>query len=202
MRGAELANAGARRLPEWLIWLAGLIPLAWLVWLTFAGGLGVDPVRGIEHRLGKTGLWFLIGTLAIPPLRALTGVNLMRHRRAVGLLSFLYITLHLTAWIWLEMGLLWPQAMRDLARRPYLFFGITAFLLLLPLALTSNKAAIRRLGRNWRRLHLLVWPAAGLGVLHYLWQMKIVSAEGWIWLTILLALAAWRVIHPRIRTKR
>lgn len=199
---ADRLNALLRRLPEAGVWCLGLIPLAWLIWQVLQGGPGVDPVRGIEHFLGKTGLWLLIACLVIPPLRLLTGINALRHRRAIGLLAFLYIVLHLTAWIWLEMGLYWSQALKDLWKRPYLFFGITAFLLLLPLAATSGRAAIRRLGPRWKQLHLLIWPAAGLAVLHYLWQMKIISREGWIWLTLFLALLVSRLISAGLRRKK
>ncbi len=199
---ADRLNGLARRVPEWGIWILGLIPLAWLIFQVVSGAGFVDPVKAIEHDLGKTGLWLLFICLAIPPLRALTGVNLLRFRRAVGLLAFLYIALHLIAWIWLDMGLLISQALSDLVKRPYLIMGIVAFLLLIPLAVTSNKASIRKLGRSWKRLHLLVWPATVLAVLHYLWQMKIIRAEGWIWAAILTGLVIWRMIPAKIRAKR
>ncbi|TQS70492.1 protein-methionine-sulfoxide reductase heme-binding subunit MsrQ [Rhodobacteraceae bacterium] len=189
-------NRATRHVPTWIVYLAGLIPLVWIVWLVLSGGIGVDPVKGIEHRLGKDALWFLVGGLAITPLRRLTGINLIRYRRAIGLLGFFYVALHLLAWVVLDMALLWGQLLPDLYRRPYLLFGIAAFVLLVPLALTSNKASIRKLGRNWRRLHMLVYPAVILGVVHYLWQMKVITQEGWIWagvLTLFLVLRLFRV---------
>ncbi|WP_112310076.1 protein-methionine-sulfoxide reductase heme-binding subunit MsrQ [Pseudogemmobacter bohemicus] len=199
---SDRLNAVSRRLPEWGVWLLGLLPLAWLAFQVLSGGMLVDPVKAIEHDLGKTGLWLLFICLAIPPLRALTGVNLIRHRRAAGLLAILYIALHLLAWIWLDMGLLISQALSDLVKRPYLIMGVVAFLLLIPLAVTSNAASIRRMGRSWRRLHLLIWPATVLAVLHYLWQMKIIRPEGWIWAAILAGLLIWRLIQARIRARR
>lgn len=199
---ADRLNTLSRRLPEWGVWVLGLVPLVWLAGQVVSGSVLVDPVKAIEHDLGKTGLWLLFICLAIPPLRALTGVNLIRHRRAVGLLAFFYIALHLLAWIWLDMGLLIGQALADLVRRPYLFMGIAAFLMLVPLAVTSNAASIRRMGRNWRRLHLLIWPATILAVLHYLWQMKIIRMEGWIWAGILGGLLIWRLSHAKIRARR
>lgn len=186
-------NGALRRLPPGAVYLLGLIPLAWIVWLTVSGGIGPDPVKGIEHRLGKVALWFLIGGLAITPALRLLGLNLIRYRRAIGLLAFFYVVLHLLAWISFDMGFLWAQAGRDLLKRPYLFLGITALLLMLPLALTSNNASVRRLGRNWRRLHWLVYPAVALGVIHYLWQMKVISAEGWTWAGVLVALFVLRL---------
>ena len=185
-------NTALRRVPSWAVYLAGLIPLAWVVWLTLTGGIGVDPVKAIEHRLGKIALWFLIGGLAITPARRFLGINLIKYRRAIGLLAFFYVALHLIAWVVLDMGMLWAQAAADLIKRPYLFFGITAFVLLIPLAVTSNNASIRKLGKNWRRVHMLVYPAVALGVIHYLWQMKVISSEGWLWLGVFVALMAIR----------
>ncbi len=185
-------NALLRRLPPGAVYLLGLLPLGWIVWLTLSGGIGVDPVKGIEHRLGKVGLWFLVGGLAITPALRLTRLNLIRYRRAVGLLAFFYIALHLVAWVWLDMGLLWRQAATDLLKRPYLFLGISAFALLIPLALTSNDASVRRLRGTWRRLHRLVYPAVLLGGAHYLWQMKVISIEGWIWAAVVVGLLAVR----------
>ncbi|WP_406735937.1 protein-methionine-sulfoxide reductase heme-binding subunit MsrQ [Thioclava sp. GXIMD4215] len=189
---ASPINRATRHLPTWLVYIAGLVPLAWVVWLVLSGGIGVDPVKGIEHRLGKIALWFLMGGLVISPLRRTTGVNLLRYRRAAGLLGFFYVALHLAAWVVLDMALLWGQLLPDLYRRPYLFFGIAAFVLMIPLALTSNKASIRHLGKNWRRLHWLVYPAVGLGVLHYVWQMKVISQEGWIWIAAFILLMLFR----------
>lgn len=193
MPGVSL-NGALRRVPPGVVYLLGLLPLAWIVWLTLSGGIGVDPVKGIEHRLGKVALWFLVGGLAITPLRRITGLNLLRYRRAVGLLGFGYVAAHLLAWVVLDMGLLWAQAAADLVKRPYLLLGITGFALLVPLALTSNTASVRRLGRNWRRLHWLVYPAVSLGVLHYLMQMKVISPEGWIWAAVLAGLLGVRLV--------
>ena len=186
-------NDLARALPVWAVWLLGSLPLFWIVWLTLSNGLGVNPVREIEHRLGKIALWFLLGGLAVTPLRRYAGLNLLRHRQALGLLAFSYILLHVTAWLWLDMGLLLGQALRDMVKRPYLLFGLSALLLLIPLALTSNRFSIRRLGRGWNRLHLLVYPAVLLAVWHYLWQMKVVTGEGWLWLAAILALLSLRL---------
>lgn len=183
-------NGALRKLPTWVVYLAGLIPLGWIIYLTLYGGIGVDPVKGIEHRLGKVALWFLVGGLTITPIRR--WLNLVKFRRAIGLLGFFYLTLHLTAWVWFDMGLLLSQALADLVKRPYLTYGIIAFLLLIPLAITSNNASIRKLGSKWRTIHMLVYPAVTLGVVHYLMQMKVVSNEGWIWLAVLVGLLALR----------
>ena len=190
-------NGTLRRLPVGAVYLAGLLPLAWIVWLVIGGGIGVDPVKEIEHRLGKDALWFLMGGLAITPARRFWGLNLIRYRRAIGLLAFFYLVLHLLAWVVLDMTLLWQQAANDLIKRSYLLLGISAFAMLLPLALTSNNWSVRRLGRNWRRIHWLVYPAVLLGVVHYLLQMKVVSAEGWTWLSAAVVMLAIRLPKKR-----
>lgn len=170
-------NAYLRRIPEWAVWLLGSLPLLLLVYDTLNGQLGVDPVRDIEHRLGRTALYFLIATLAVTPLRRLARINLIHLRRALGLLSFSYALLHLSAWIVFDMGLLWSQMLRDVVKRPYLIFGMTAFVILILLALTSNRFSIRRLGKRWRQLHKLIYPAAVLACLHWLWALKLWT--GW-----------------------
>ena len=170
-------NSALRGLPEWAVWLAGAIPLALLILDTLGGHLGVDPVRDIEHRLGRTALYFLAGSLAVTPARRMFGLNAIRLRRAIGLLAFSYAVLHLLAWCVFDMGLLWPQMLRDIVKRPYLLFGMTALVILTALAVTSNRASIRRLGKKWQRLHKMVYFAAGLACLHWLWALKIIG--GW-----------------------
>ena len=109
-------NAYVRRIPEWAVWFLGGLPLLLLVYDTLNGRLGVDPVRDIEHRLGRTALYFLIATLAVTPLRRITGINLVHLRRALGLLSFSYALMHLSSWIIFDMGLLWSQMLRDVVK--------------------------------------------------------------------------------------
>lgn len=186
-------NGALRRVPPGAVYLAGLLPLAWIVWLGISDGLGVDPVKEVEHRLGKIALWFLAGGLAVTPLRRYAGVNLIRWRRAVGLLAFGYITLHLLVWAVLDMGMLWDQALKDVVKRPYLALGMAGFVLLLPLAITSNNASVRRLGPNWRRLHRLVYPAAAAAAVHYALQGKVWLPEALIWSAVILALLALRL---------
>lgn len=166
-------NGWLRRLPVWAVWLLGLIPLALLVWDTLQGNLGVDPVRDIEHRLGRTAIYFLLATLAVTPLLRLTRLNMMRFRQALGLICFTYALCHLAAWVVFDMAFLWAQMLKDVAKRPYLIFGMLAFVMLLALAVTSNRASIRRMRARWRQLHRLIYPAAILGALHWLWALKV-----------------------------
>lgn len=179
------------RAPTWVVYLAGLVPLGLLIFATLSNTLGPDPVKAIERDLGKTALWLLALGLAVTPLRP--WLDLLRFRRALGLLAFLYVSLHLTVWVWLDLRLLWGQALGELVKRPYLTLGILAFALMIPLALTSNRWAIRRLRRNWGRLHRLTYAIALLAVVHYLMQMKVISTEGWLWALGLGALLALRI---------
>ena len=191
-------NALLRRLPPGAVYLLGLLPLGWIVWLTLSGGIGVDPVKGIEHRLGKVGLWFLVGGLAITPALRLTRLNLIRYRRAVGLLAFFYIALHLVAWVWLDMGLRWAEMAADLAKRPYVILGMLGFVALIPLALTSTNAAIRRMGPvAWGRLHRLAYVAILAGLAHLALLSKVWTVEVLAYLALGLLLLATRLLPRR-----
>lgn len=181
----QQVNAWLRRLPVWAVWLVGLIPLALLVWDTLQGHLGVDPVRDIEHRLGRTAIYFLLATLTVTPVLRLLRVNMVRFRQALGLICFTYVACHLLAWVVFDMGLLWAQMARDIVKRPYLIFGMLAFVMLLALAVTSNRFSIRHMRAGWRRLHRLIYPAAILAAVHWLWALKV--WESWP-LTILAAI--------------
>lgn len=188
-------NIWLRRVPVWLVWLLGLLPLALLVLDTFRAQLGVEPIREIEHRLGLTALYFLIGGLAMTPLLRLLRLNLIRFRQAIGLLAFTYAGLHLLAWVVMDMGLLWRQMLGDIVKRPYLTFGMLAFALLVPLALTSNRWSIRRLGpMRWRGIHRLVYPAVALACLHYIWVGKVLTLTPVLWLAVVVGLLIIRPI--------
>ncbi|MDP1668980.1 protein-methionine-sulfoxide reductase heme-binding subunit MsrQ [Phaeovulum sp.] len=191
---ASALNGALRRVPVWSVYLAGVLPLAWILWLLAEGGLGIDPVKEIEQRLGKVGLQLIVAGLAVTPLRRFAGLNLLRFRRAIGVLAFCYVVLHLAAWVVLDMALLWSQALGDIVKRPYLTLGMAAFALLVPLAATSNNWALRRLGgMRWRVLHRLVYPAAVLGGVHYLWLVKAWPPEPFVYLGAILALLALRL---------
>lgn len=189
----QRVNLLLRRVPEWAVWLAGALPLALLVFDTFAGRLGVDPIRDIEHRLGRTALYFLIATLAVTPVRKLFRINATHLRRALGLLSFSYAALHVAAWVVFDMGLLWQQMLRDVVKRPYLIFGMLALVILILLAATSNRFSIRQLGPNWRKLHKLIYPAAILASLHWLWALKLWTSWPLLCAGTILTLLALRL---------
>ena len=191
-------NNALRRIPVWAVWLAGAVPFAVLLWDIFTGGLGVDPVQEVEHRLGQTALYFLIGGLAVTPLLRLTGVSLMRFRRAIGVICFAYALPHVLAWVVLDMGLLWGQMARDILKRPYLLFGMGSFLILIALAVTSNNFSLRRMGgQAWRRLHKLVYVAAPLAAMHWLWAIKVNEIAPIFWAAVIALLLASRLVIRR-----
>ena len=160
--------------------LAALAPLAilsWQVWdVARTGGdaLGADPVAEIEHRLGLWALRFLMCALAVTPLRQLTGKPvLVRFRRMLGLYAFFYACLHFGAYLGLDLRGYWTQVFEDIAKRPYITIGFSAWLMLLTLAVTSPKAMVRRLGgKRWRAIHRLVYVVPVLGVIHFTWAQK------------------------------
>ena len=197
----QRVNAALRRLPVWPVYALGLIPAVWLFWLGLTGGLGPDPVKALEHRYGQTALQLLIATLAVTPLRRLTGLSLLRFRRALGLLAFAWLVLHLLVWAVLDVQLDLAVMWADVVRRPYITVGMLGFLLLVPLALTSTDAALRRLGAaRWRRLHQLGYLAALAGATHYLMATKVTEAGAILHLAVILLLLALRLpVPPGVR---
>jgi methionine sulfoxide reductase heme-binding subunit len=195
-------NRQARRVPTWVIYALGLVPLGLLVWGAIFGGLGPDPVKAIERGLGERGLQFLLASLAITPLRRV-GLNLLRFRRALGLLSFTYVTLHLTAWVWLDMGLRWGEMLADLTKRPFVILGMIGFLVMIPLAATSWNAAIRRMGAAaWNRLHKLAYVAILAGAVHLALLSKVWTTEVVVYVALAAGLLALRLLpKPGVRQR-
>lgn len=178
------------------VWVACLAPLALLylyAWLQI-GGIVADPAAEILHTLGKTGLNLLLITLAITPLRTITGFNLLqRFRRLLGLFSFFYLALHFGSYIWLDLGFRWGIIIEEISLTPYLIIGLTALTLMIPLAVTSTRGMQRRLGRRWTRLHRLVYPIAILGAWHFWLHGKQVSDQPQIYAGILSVLLGYRI---------
>lgn len=169
-----LSVIGATRVIKPTLFVAALIPFALLVKGLFSGGLGANPVETITHETGTWALRLLLVTLAITPLRRLTGWNLLaRYRRMLGLFAFFYACLHFTTYLWLDQYFDVAAIIDDIVERPYITLGFTGFVLLLALAATSTDAMVRRLGgKRWRRLHRLAYVAGCAVVLHYLWLVK------------------------------
>ena len=187
------------------MFLLCLLPLGKLALEIFglAGmSLGANPIEELIHRLGKWGLNFLLITLAVTPLRKLTGLNwLIRFRRMLGLFTFFYILMHFLTYAGLDQRFDIPVIVEDIVERPYITLGMSALLLLLPLALTSTNGMMRRLGRRWKKLHRLVYVIAGLGVWHFYWQVKEDILEPSIYICILTVLLGYRIL-ARWRAKR
>jgi sulfoxide reductase heme-binding subunit YedZ len=156
--------------------------------------LGANPIEELIHRCGEWGLNFLLITLAITPLRRMTGLNwLLRFRRMLGLFAFFYILMHFLVYAGLDQSFSLKYIIEDVIERPYITIGMTGLLLLIPLAVTSTNKMMRRLGRNWQKLHRLVYPIAILGVWHFYWQVKQDIAEPLIYAAILLFLLCYRL---------
>ena len=199
MPGVQQINSALRRVPVWVVYLLGVIPAVWFFYLGMTGGLGVEPIRELELRLGRVAIKLLVAVLAVTPLRNATGVNFLKFRRAIGLLLFFYVVLHLLVWLFLDVGI-WSQIWGDIVKRPFVTIGMAALLLMVPLALTSNDWAIRRLGAmRWKRLHRLTYVAAVLGALHFVILVKGFRLDTWVYLAIILGLLALRVPRNRPR---
>lgn len=191
-RGVVVAKA--------VVHVAALAPAAWLamqVWREArlgTGALGADPVAAIEHFLGLWALRLLLLTLAITPLRQLTGQPvLLRFRRMLGLYAFFYATLHFAAYLVLDLRGYWTEIFAEIAKRPYITVGFLAWLLLVPLALTSTRRAMQALGRRWGQLHRLVYAIAALAVLHFWWLVKSDIREPALYAGVLAMLLGWRL---------
>jgi sulfoxide reductase heme-binding subunit YedZ len=193
LMSAERFNAILRRLPPAVIYAGGAAWAAWLFWLGATGGLGAEPINALEREYGDVALKLIIAGLAVTPLRRFLGVNLVRFRRAIGVTCFFFALAHVLVWALLDLRSL-TAIWQDIVKRPYITVGMLAFLTLVPLAVTSNDRAIRRMGAAaWRRLHWLVYPAALLGALHNLWIAKGFALEPLILAGLILGLLALRL---------
>lgn len=157
------------------LFLLCLVPLASLVHGAVTDNLGANPIEAVTRGLGDWALRLLLITLAVTPLRRLSGLNwLLKLRRMLGLYAFFYAFLHFVSYIWLDQFFDWGEILKDIVKRPFITVGFAAFLLLIPLAITSNNAMIRRLGgRNWQMLHRAVYAIAVFAVLHFWWMVKL-----------------------------
>lgn len=197
---AAAVNRWVRRAPAWPIYIVGAALPCWLFYQGLTGGLGADPVKGIERPLGLWALRLIVAGLCITPLRRFTGISLIKFRRAIGVTAFAYVALHFLTWIGLDMGLMLQLALKDVVKRPYVTIGMAALLMLIPLAATSNNWSVRRLGAaRWQKLHRLTYPAAVLGGVHYLWLVKSWPLPPFLYLGAILGLLALRLVTRRPR---
>ena len=200
--------AVVRRFIKPAVFLVCLLPLLLLVLRAFniGGDLGANPVERIQDTLGQWGLRFLMITLAVTPFRDWFDAPwLVLLRRMLGLYGFFYVLLHFLTWLILDQGFSWPEVLNDVAKRPFITIGFIALLMLIPLAVTSTKGMMRRLGRRWKSLHRLVYLIALLGVWHYWWQVKADIREPLLYASIVALLLGWRVwksVRPRFARGR
>jgi sulfoxide reductase heme-binding subunit YedZ len=192
-------NAVLRRVPAWSLYIIGAGYAGWYFWLGLSNQLGPEPINTLERAYGLVALKLIIAGLAVTPLRKWTGINLMKFRRAIGVTAFFFVVVHLTVFAVLDvqsLGRVWTEVVK----RPYVTIGMAGFLLLLPLAVTSNNLSVRRMGgAAWRKLHKLVYPAAVLGAVHYVWLVKGWQTTPLVYLGIVLVLLAARVRWNRSR---
>lgn len=186
------------------LFLLCLVPLAGLIQGIVSDSLGANPIEAVTRSLGDWALRFLLITLAVTPLRRLSGLNwLLRLRRMLGLYAFFYALLHVLSYAWLDQFFDWGDILKDIVKRPFITFGFAAFVLLIPLAATSNNAMIKRLGgRRWQWLHRTVYAIAVFGVLHFWWMVKLDITQPAIYaavLSLLLGMRLYWAARPFIR---
>ncbi len=187
-----------------LVFLACLVPLADLMLRAFAvhgASLGPNPVEELLHQLGLWALRFLVITLAVTPLKDILGKPWpLAFRRMLGLFAFFYVTLHFLTWLIIDQEMRWSGIIKDIAKRPFITIGFAAFLMLIPMAITSTNGWIRRLGaQRWRKLHRLIYVIVLLGVWHFYWLVKSDVRQPLLYLGIAITLLAWRVWKARQR---
>lgn len=179
-------------------WLACLAPALWLAYGVYAGSLGPNPIEAVTHATGDWTLRLLLASLAVTPARRLLRLpELIRFRRMLGLWAFFYGFLHLMTWVWLDKFFDPSEMWADVQKRRFVTAGMAGFLCLVPLAATSTAGWIRRLGRNWQRLHRLAYVAAGAGVVHYWWLVKSDIRLPALYSMILVGLLALRLAGRR-----
>lgn len=197
---AQIINSRLRKVPAWPLYILGMLPAGFYFYWAVTNQLGADPLKALEFQLGIWALQLLIATLLVTPLRNLLNLNLIKFRRAIGLLAFFYVCLHLMTYLWLDQQWGWAAILKDITKRPYIIIGMLAFLGLVPLAITSNNASIRRLGAaGWKKLHKLVYPVAILGAVHYLLLVKAWPLEPFVYLGIILILVGYRFLKLQRR---
>jgi sulfoxide reductase heme-binding subunit YedZ len=179
-----------------IVFLAALLPLAQLIFRQLTTGLGANPVEVMTHRTGLTALILLFITLTITPLRKMTGLYwLIQYRRMLGLFAFFYACLHFLIYAVLDQSLDLASVTKDVYKRPFITVGFLAFILMIPLALTSTKGWIRRLGKRWQQLHRLIYVSAAAGALHFFWLVKKDKREPLIYAAVLALLLGYRAVN-------
>src|SRR3954454_21299703 len=184
--------------PKIAIFLAALAPLGWIAWEFFHDRLGANPIRELEIQTGLWTLRFLAITLSITPFRRVSGWNgVAKYRRMLGLFTFFYACVHLSMWAGVDWFFAWGDMWQEIVKHKYILIGMLTWLILLPLAITSTRGWVKRLGKRWVRLHRLVYVAAVTGTIHYLWAVKKDTFFPLVYLAVFALLLAFRVISAR-----
>lgn len=189
-----------KRLGKPAVFVAALLPLVWIAWKYFQGRLGANPIRELEIETGLWTLRMLAVTLAVTPFRRATGWNgIQKYRRMLGLFTFFYATVHLSMWAGVDWFFAWGDMWHEIVKHKYILIGMLTWLIMVPLAITSTKGWVRRLGKRWARLHRLVYVAAITGTIHYLWAVKKDTFFPVVYLALFALLLAYRVVAARQR---
>ena len=195
MSVSQSINSALRRIPAWPIYIIAAAWTGWMFYLAATGQMGPEPINALEREYGELALKLLILGLLVTPLRRWTGVNLLKFRRAIGVSAFFLVLAHFLVWAVLDVqsfGRVWEE----IVKRKYVTVGMVAFVLMIPLAATSNNLSIRKIGPLvWRKLHKLTYPIAILAGIHYLWLVKGFQIEPIIYMAIILGLLATRITH-------
>lgn len=194
-------NSFARKIPAWVVYVLLLIPIPLFFYLAATGSMGVEPINALEREMGEFALKLIIVGLAITPARKYLKLNLLKFRRAVGVMAFVYVVVHLGIWVVLDMSLRFDQMWSDIWKRPYITIGMIAFIAMIPLAVTSNNLSLRKMGgAAWRKLHKLVYPVAVLGVVHFIMVQKVWEVEPLVYLAVVLILLGLRYV-PNLKAR-
>jgi len=187
-----------RKFSKPAVFIVALLPAAWIAWQFFHDKLGANPIRELEIQTGLWTLRLLAITLAITPVRRAFGWNwLAKYRRMLGLFTFFYATVHLSMWSFVDWFFAWGDMWQEIVKHKYILIGMLTWLIMVPLAITSTKGWVRRLGKRWAKLHRLVYVAAITGTIHYLWAVKKDTFFPVVYLAVFTLLLAYRAIDAR-----
>ena len=196
MTPSQSINCALRKVPAWTVYIVGAVYAVWQFWLALnqIGPYLVEPINVLERAYGEVGLKLMVLGLLVTPLRKWTGVNLIKFRRAIGVTAFFFVLAHFLVFAILDVQSV-SRVWTEIVKRPYVTVGMVSFLLMIPLAVTSNNLSVRKMGAAaWRKMHKLTYPAAILGAVHYLWLVKGFQLEPIIYLVVILGLVATRYV--------
>jgi len=192
----QAINSAMRRVPAWPLYIVLVIPGIWLFYQAVNNKLGADPLKALELQLGLYALQLLVAVLLITPLRNLFNINLIKFSRSIGLMAFFYVLAHFMVYVWLDQQWVWAAIVKDITKRPYIIIGVLSFLAMVPLAITSNNASIKRLGTaSWKKLQRLAYFAAIGGAIHFVLLRKTWEQEPILYVLVVLALLGYRVVR-------